>query len=731
MIRKFAVSGLMFIFFLGLGAFSVQGAHVNSGARAGQDINSASGDVEITADQLEYQSDKKLMTGRGNVVVTYGEDSLRADYMTVQTDTQEAHAIGNVVFERDGQTWRGEEVVYNFKTHQGDFGEFTAYADPYYIKAEDSKRISPEVFQLKNLTLSTCKGPHPEYHISAREAQLINEEKVVARSVTLWLGPVPIFHVPKWTKDVGKSGDGFEFVPGYSSKMGAYLLTAYNYRLNPAMTAATHLDLRSKRGVAVGQDISWGDPELSYNGEFNAYYANDSSPLEGLSDEEIADYGDLVTGDRYRFRLSDVRYFTPRDYLITELNYLSDPAVIQDFFDDEFRDGVQPENRVSLTHRDDYFTAALQVNHRLNDFYENVNRTPEASLDVSRMKLGDSPLYYASDNAAAYLEKEFPERRNIEKYDALRADTDHMLYYPTRNFGFLNLIPRGGYHGTYYSKTYENETRTNVLSLVDSNGVSSITNEVVSSQFEEGADLRNLFELGLETSFKAFGVWTENWIGRDDRGLRHVFEPYADYTYVPEPDLKPENLPQFDDIDKLGKRNDVLIGMRNKLQTRRRKVVHDLVNVNIWSTYRVEKEPNENDFSDIFFDTELRLVDWMAVDFDGSVNTYENELSTFNTQVGFITPNETRLTLEYRYKPDTRNQVSGELTLFPNAKWSFKAYERYSFEESTLQENSYFIQYKSSCLGYGLGYKQIDDDMQVWFQIWVLAFPKSAIKIGI
>ena len=33
-------------------------------------------------------------------------------------------------------------------------------------------------------------------------------------------------------------------------------------------------------------------------------------------------------------------------------------------------------------------------------------------------------------------------------------------------------------------------------------------------------------------------------------------------------------------------------------------------------------------------------------------------------------------------------------------------------EEEKLQEQSYFIQYKSSCLGYGVGYKQIDEDLQ-------------------
>ena len=38
---------------------------------------------------------------------------------------------------------------------------------------------------------------------------------------------------------------------------------------------------------------------------------------------------------------------------------------------------------------------------------------------------------------------------------AVRLDTQHRIYYPTRHFGFLNVTPRVGYQGTKILKIVE------------------------------------------------------------------------------------------------------------------------------------------------------------------------------------------------------------------------------------------------------------------------------------
>ncbi len=712
------------------------------------------GGAEIHADQLEYESAKRLLTGRGNVVIVREADVLRADHVTYRTDTQDAVAQGNVVLERSGSLWRGEKLKYNFKTRLGDFGTFEYFADPYYIRAKESRQVSSNEFVMKKAVFTTCEGERPLVFMKMREAKIIDDIRLRAKGVWIFLGPLPILYTPFLSKRLDSMG--WEFVPGRSGRSGYFLLSAYTFPVSSNLLSSTHIDYRSERGWAGGQDFIWGKAGTTPRGLVTVYYADDQKPFKDEEEEE--EWGELVDSDRYRLRLSDVRSLGTRDTLVTELNYLSDPRVIEEFFNEEFRLRSLPENRVSLIHRGDRYTASLSVNKRLNDFFANVNRLPEARLDVPRMQLGDTPFYYETYNGAAWLELEYPEGFETNNYDAIRLDSSHMLYWPTRHFGFLTITPRGGYRATYYSTTYETAYVTNTVALTDTNGVIVGATNTVEELVKESAGLRNLYETGVEVSFKAFKVLHESPIGRDFQGLRHVVEPYAKHTYVPEPNLRFFELPQFDAVDELDRRHDIYFGVRNKLQSKRRTgqvvpveppdssvtdlllpqnsglTIHDFLDVGVFSTYRLDPYPGENDFSNVDFDARLRLVDWLPIDAWVTYDPYESEITEARVEAALLDLEDaSRLSVQYLYRLDKRNQVATDLRLFPYDPWSFRLYMRYDIETSELEEQAYFIEHKTSCLGIGTGYRRVelDDDDQIWFQVWLTAFPKSYIKMGL
>lgn len=692
--------------------------------------------VDIEADSLEYLTDRKLIVGTGNVQIREGADILKADYITVQTGTREVYARGNVMMRREGKVWQGQELRYNLQTKQGDFGEFQAFVDPFFIRAEDSKRISEDHYELKGLTLTTCDNDPPDFSFRAREATLTEKTKIKAKGVTLYFGSVPVFWLPRLDRDLAGNRSYWQFEPGYSSRKGAYMLTGYGFRWTRNFKTVTHVDAYSKKGVGLGQDFVWQgrDTNRIMSGALQTYYIDDQEPFH--SDSEQASEEDLVDNERYRIRLTHNQSFSDRDYSLTEINYVSDPDMIKDFFDEEYRNSSQPENRASLTHRGDHYTAGALLNGRMNDFYENVNRLPELSLDASRQQLGDSRFYYESKNRISWLDRVFPEGDDKEDYNALRIDSSHMVYYPTRHFGFLNLTPRAGYRGTYYDTTYSLKTVTNILINTDSNGVATVTNEVKDLRVDAGADLRNLYEVGFESSFKAFRTWDDLIVMGDGDGLRHVAEPYVKHTYTPEPNMLPEDLPQFDSVDGLGERHDLRLGMRNKFQTRRDKQVEDLMDANVYTTYRIYTEEEEEDFTDVFFDVQLNLVAWLPMDFDGRYDPYDSSFRTFNSQIAYLFPDESSLALEYRYYRDEQNQIAVEALLFPQDRWSFKGYARWDAEADGLQEYSLLVQRKTRCIGYGLGFGHVlatdyeEDDYRVWAQFWLTDLPEASLDLG-
>lgn len=694
-------------------------------------------EIDISADSLEYQTDRQLIVGAGNVVIRDGDDLLQADYVTVDRDTHDVYARGNVVFRRAGTLWQGGELRYNLKSRTGDFGEFQAYMDPFFIRAEDSRRVSTNVYQLQSLTLSTCEGETPDFSVRAREATLTDGTVVRAKGVTINVGNVPILWLPRLNRDLGESRTYWQFMPGYSSRNGAFLRSAYNYRIKPGFKGWTDLDLYSKKGVAFGQGFQWDahTNTLPYSGSIRAYYIDDQEPFRSESEREREQ--ELVDNERYRIKLKHNQSFGERDFLISELNYVSDPEFLKDFFRNEYISNVQPENRATLTHIGDNFVAALQFNARLNDFYENVNRLPELTLKANRQELGDSGFYYESDNSASYLERVYPDGSSKEDYDAFRVDSSHMIYYPTRHMGFLNFTPRAGYRGTYYSDTFQYDTVTNQVVNTDTNGVVTLDDEVVTTRRSTGADLRNVYELGFETSFKAFRTWDDLLVLSDGDGLRHIAEPYLKHTYIPEPNLLPGQLPQFDSVDEVDKTHTLRIGMRNKLQTRRDGQPVDLVNADVFTDYNLDKDEGEKEFSDFYFDVELRLSKYMPIDFDGAYDSYEGELSRFSLQAAVLADESGALSVDYNYRRDRFNQAGLELKVFPNSRWSFITYARFDMEGEGLQEHSYYLQRHTRCIGYGVGFRQIVKDEEeekdeniVWVQLWLMAFPDSALQIG-
>ncbi|HAL91999.1 MAG TPA: hypothetical protein DCM68_03120, partial [Verrucomicrobia bacterium] len=288
-------------------------------------VSPLAGLLDIQADDLSYDAARRLVIAKGHVKVARGTDSVSADYAEVDTASEQISARGNILIQYLGNTWKGEEATYNFKTGVGDFGSFSAYAPPYHLTATDSHRLSPRRMELRGLMLTTCEPDNPEYSVRASSATLEDNKILRAKNVRFQLGPVPFFWFPYMRANLEELAK-FEFTPGASSSMGLFLLTTYNQPVSDVFTTHTHFDVREKRGLGVGEDLSWKDPAGgNYAGQLRLYYADDQEPWR--NEEQRAVREEIADSDRYWIHLDDRHNVTDRDYLITELNYVGDPWV--------------------------------------------------------------------------------------------------------------------------------------------------------------------------------------------------------------------------------------------------------------------------------------------------------------------------------------------------------------------------------------------------------------------
>ena len=759
------------------GWLAASGADAQLRGNAITALNAESGaPVDIQADTMEQRG--RLLLLRDNVRIRQGAQVLSARYVQYNRETGDAHARGSVTFLRaDGSLWQGEEFTYNFNTGVGDFGSFEYASGPFRIFGSESSTETADLIRVRDVVVTTCKGDPPwEFEVHMTEATLRDRRYLTGRNAVMYLGPVPVMWIPWYRRDLD-SGRRWDITPGYSSRLGAFLMVHYNYGITDdrdTLRAKTGLNLYSRRGVGLLHDFYWAEPQRpgrTWIGSWENFIIQDRELYR--SDAEREERQDFLTDDtRYRVRVKHTQTFGDRPWFSADGTYLSDPYVNLDFFRRDYRQSPQPENRATFQHRGDVFNASVQLNARLNDFYNNVDRLPEGRLGILPVEIGDTGIFYESDSTASFLRRRYPVNSDAEEYDSSRVDTYHMLTYPGRYLGFLGLTPRAGYRATFYSDTRGADViSTNLVTLVDDAGQAFTTNEVSRAMVFQGADARHLPELGLEANFKAFGILDEG-PNQWGSGLRHVIEPYSNYTWMPEPDLRPANILQFDSIDRVDRNHSIAFGLRNKIQTRRRQdtyvnyesyqarrdmentfdsmeavsleelpeagrwISHDLIRTDISTFYRIDRYPEEDDLGPVVFDLELRpgsAVRWRT---RGAYDVDASEVARLENQLSIRGESASTFTLNHIYRPDARNSLAAMLDLYPRARWSLRLYERYDIENSRAEEHSALLRHRMSCVGWGLGvswepgYDGRDDDVRVWVQLWLLDLPGSDIQLG-
>lgn len=713
----------------------------------------------LTADILSFDKDTGWAEAKGHVVVSKGDQILHAVYARVNTDTEDAYAAGNVQLSQPGGLWEGKVLSGNFRTRAWETGETIGSSDPFrIIKSEGSRVQTNGMLVLDATILTTCTNEYPNchYHLKARKVTIKPGRLLRGWGGSCSFNDVPALYLPYWKLDL-RPDFGWTIAPGQDSRLGAYLLSSYRYRMNPVFRGETHVDYMSERGVAFGQDFKWGltngIPILGLrngagNGDIKTYFINDKKPVDDDEDAATSD----IEESRYRILLRNRYSLTARDYTMLNASYVSDTDVLEDFFEDEYRVYHTPDNYFIYGHNENEYSISLSTRFRLNDFYEGVNKLPELSIDFMPQQIGESSFFYEGRTAVANLEQVYAESNtNDLDYSVYRFDTWHEFSRPQKFFGFLNVIPRTSYRGTYYSETYGVSnyvtTVTQILTnnIIDASGVSS---SVVSSQtstnahsvkYDTGAGYRNVFGLGTEVSFKAFKQW-----GGEIKPRRHVVEPYLNYTFVPEPNILASELYQFDDVDSQGEANWMRLGLRNKLQKKVKRSLgyspHDIVDLDLYTAYNLNADDGVDPITDVWMDIEWAPRDDFMVEAEARYDLANAELATFNIRGYASVTNTLRVSLELRYAANSSSLLTGDLSLFPDrVGWNPSIYTRYEIEESRVEEVGFYLRRTYDCLVFRTGvriipgYERVDgsqteDEYRGTFEFWLRAFPEYGMQ---
>lgn len=634
--------------------------------------------------EIEFDDNDGIWFGRYGVIVRYGTIELTANQIALSETTGDAIADGNVRLRDGAQSWVSDHLEYNLKTGQMKGESFRAGVAPFFasgLTLEGDTQASDYIARQTSITTDDVK--RPLFRIKAEQFRVRPGKEIEAKNAKVYLGDTPVMILPRFHRSLQQHDAYWRVTPGYRSRLGAYSYNSYHFPISTNLVTGINFDLYSSRGLGVGPDFNWQHPRLG-TGELRAYYIDDSRPGLDAVRQPV---------DPQRHRVS----FSHRATLRTNLTATvvareqSDQFIVRDFYESEYRRNIQPDSFLELNQLWSNWSLTLLARPQLNSFQRTVERLPELKLSGLRQQLGELPLYYESESSVDYLryQSELPGGTN---YAAMRADSFQQVLWPQQYFGWLNFVPRVGGRVTQYGETDGRQ-----------------------STFDE--ESRFVFNTGAELSTKASRVWrgAENKL-LEVRELRHIIAPSINYVFVPKPNARPHELPQFDTelpslrllpieypdynaIDSIDSQNVLRLSLWNKLQTKREAGVQNLVNWGLYTDWRLDPRWNQTRFADVYSDLEFRPRSWLTLNAETRIDP---DRGKFNAayQAMTIAPNDTwSLRLGQRYfrggpefGPESDNNTLFQSTYLKfNENWAARLTHHFEARDGVLEEQYYTI----------------------------------------
>ncbi len=685
--------------------------------------------VEITADG-NTRFEGGVAVAEDNVQIHFGDYSIYCDYAEYNPDTRDVLLVGNIRLYTPSEVLSGQRALFNLETKQMRALEFSGAHYPFSFRAFSLRAPSMREFRVSNATFTTDDSSQPDFHVRARGMRIYPDSRVIFTNSTVFIGQTPVFWFPYLYANINNTG--FEFLPGFDSRWGAYLLTAYSFPIGSGneLIAKVRSDVRTEFGAAFGFDakMKYGLEDRSY-GEFISYYAFDTQP-----DRTVGGPGEPAESGkkgRYRVTFKQRIFLTDDIYVTADVNLLSDVDFLEDFYPSEFRLDPQPDTFIAVTKWDEFYTLNFLGRWQINDFQDTTERLPELVFDFKQHRLFGLPVYYDGETSVGSYKRAFgvgPEFAQFDfpDYNSSRFDTFHQLTYPSQLFGWLNLTPRAGFRLTYYEKSgtfqdfggneiEEIDPVTGLPQIITQPSIESTpVNDPTPDLQNGGAIFRPVVNLGMEVSTKvsrAYEKVQSRWLGLD--GLRHVMQPYMNYSLVynmgdspkdilqfdrvvPSTQLLPIDFPQFTAVDSIDTWNILRLGMRNRLQTRRDQGTLQWFTLDSFVDVNFENPYSDSDVSNVFNNFRFQPVNWFSIYVNSQLPIVSDGFTEMNTGFSFMPTRDLNFRLGHRYIDG--NEFFADNSQFDffaywriNENWGFSIYEQYEYVSNVLQYQRYMI----------------------------------------
>ncbi|MCX5697904.1 MAG: putative LPS assembly protein LptD [Candidatus Omnitrophica bacterium] len=684
--------------------------------------------IVINGDDVEFSTDSKEFSAKGNVVVLYKGAKLSCDKLVVNTDTKDGVAEGHVRLDDKGGVIEGDKMSYNFEEKKGILYNGGFRSTPYFGRADEMEKVNENEFVAKRGYFSTCSYDNPHWRMKSRKIKMFPGSKIMTKDDTVYFGTVPAAYMPEYNHNLGDPLMNVQLMPGHRKDWGYFMLTTYRYKLSDYVNSSIYADYRANYGLAEGLGLNYIPPGFG-KGDFKFYYTHEKDSTLQKGDEPPPEFQRYFVRNRYKWDIDPQTNFVSEYYKIVDSKRFNVPPVpasggnatinfLKDYFPREYEKDAQPNTYALLHHGFEYGGVDVLFQPRINPWYTMTEKKPEITYTLSSLQLGETPFYWGNTSILSNLNyRTAAPSAPDSDINLTRFDMSNRFSLPAK-VAFFSVTPfvanREVFDNTWADGSYAMNRPQTV--------------------FSSGADVSTKF-------YRLFDV-NSGILGMDINGLRHVITPSVGYAYQHDPTVPSSKL-KFGGASPVS--NVASLSLDNKLQTKRAGKKVDLVDFLVTNSYNFKTggtNKASGTLSDFLYTLDVLPYSWMSMHTKatfsrsgGKQDPNFNHLSQIDFDLGISLTQDRNFSISQRFLRKGGNQMIYTFNYRLNPKWKFYCYERFEMGQDAgikrgLREQGYTLSRDLHCWIMDTTYNvnQVTGNM-IMFAFHLKAFPEMGFNL--
>ncbi|MGB3209092.1 MAG: LPS assembly protein LptD [Desulforhopalus sp.] len=674
-------------------------------------------DAEVVADDVEQSSTPQFQT-----TIT-----IKADWMVYDVELERIKAKGNVqIITKDDQLFAKEGNV-NLVNETGNFIDATILRreNSLHLEGKNIEKTGFNTYRIDNGWVVTCKleeGQTPPWSFSSKETKVRQDGYAVLRHAKFNIKNVPVFYTPYLlvpVKNVRQTGFLFpEFSSSSNNGFGFNLPFFLN--ISESADATFYPEYFSNRGFMPGFEFRYVS-SASDKGVINASYLDDK-----LSDPSETEYYNDTgythdNSDRFWIRGKADHSFTDWQTRL-DIDIVSD----QDYLN-EFDTGITGFDKTHKRYLDTFGRGFQNQSDALRENSLKALRSWNGtSLQVSLLAINDADTEASSTDTPLWQLPSVDYSGVVplgETIFSLDWDTNYVNYWREDGVGGHRLDVNPSISapvplGPYLESRAEVGIR-DTFYVVETYGEAGFENDDIQNRIYPE------FETEVATTLEK-DFFSD---GSTSRTAAHQVRPYVEYGYIPKIDQ--DDLPEFDDVDRIDEQSLITYGVDNYFNTytygiNNREYIHNYAELKIEQSYDLTDEASEEPFSDIFSELKLNLLPRIYIGYKNYYDVYENEFNRHTFESRYTNSRNDYLDLDYSFNKDQDiEQINGSVLVHIINGWIAAGSIEHSISQDETVEARGSLTYGTACWAVKFETRYTPDDTTylVVFTLANIGFP--------